>query len=74
MYADASYASREGERSQTGYCAALGEGSGCFYVKSQKQSIVTWSSAEAEHVALYHAVSASGHGARTKALMFMEVR
>ena len=56
-WADASYATREECRSQSGYCFALGANNASFYVKSQKQKIVTLSSTEAEYVALFHAVT-----------------
>ena len=56
-WADASYASREEARSQSGYCFALGANNASFYAKSQKQKLVTLSSTEAEYVALFHAVT-----------------
>ena len=56
-WADASYASREEARSQSGYCFALGRDNATFYAKSQKQSLVTLSSTEAEYVALHHTVT-----------------
>lgn len=56
-WADASFATRTGARSQTGYCFALGEQNATFYAKSQKQSLVTLSSTEAEYVALFHAAT-----------------
>lgn len=57
VYADASYATRTGSRSQTGYCVALGKNNAVFYAKSQKQNLVTLSSTEAEYVALHHAAT-----------------
>lgn len=57
VYADASYASRNGSKSQSGYCVSLGANNAVFYAKSQKQNIVTLSSTEAEYVALHHAAT-----------------
>ena len=57
VYADASYATRSGARSQTGYCISLGKDNAVFYAKSQKQNLVTLSSTEAEYVALHHAAT-----------------
>ena len=56
-WADASFATRESARSQTGYCFALGKDNASFYAKSQKQNLVTLSSTEAEYVALFHTVT-----------------
>ena len=56
-WADASYASREASRSQSGYCFALGSNNAMFHAKSQKQKVVTLSSTEAEYVALFHAAT-----------------
>ena len=57
VYADASYASREETRSQSGYAFTLGLGNAAFYVKSTKQQLVTLSSTEAEYVAMFHSVT-----------------
>ena len=57
VYADASYASRTGAKSQSGYCMSLGLTNAVFYAKSQKQNLVTLSSTEAEYVALHHAAT-----------------
>ena len=54
VWADASYASRDGARSQSGYCFSLGANNAAFYVKSTKQQLVTLSSTESEYVAMFH--------------------
>lgn len=56
-WADASFATRENARSQSGYCFALGADNASFHAKSQKQNLVTLSSTEAEYVALFHTVT-----------------
>lgn len=56
-WADASFATRDGSKSQTGYCFALGQQNASFYARSQKQNLVTLSSTEAEYVALFHAAT-----------------
>jgi len=53
-HADASFASRDLSRSQSGYCFSLGKNNGSFYSRSSKQSLVTLSSTEAEYVSLFH--------------------
>lgn len=53
-YADASFASRDLSRSQSGYCFSLGRSNAMFYARSSKQTIVTLSSTEAEYVSLFH--------------------
>ena len=53
-YADASFASRDLSRSQSGYCFTLGKNNAAFYARSTKQTLVTLSSTEAEYVALFH--------------------
>ena len=55
-YCDASFASNEDMKSQSGYCFRLGRNNGLYYSKSQKQSTVALSSTEAEHVAASEAV------------------
>ena len=57
VFADASYASREETRSQSGYAFMLGLDNAAFYVKSTKQQLVTLSSTEAEYVAMFHSVT-----------------
>ena len=54
VWADASYASREETRSQTGYCFSLGADNATIYAKSTKQHLVTLSSTESEYVAMFH--------------------
>ena len=56
-WADASYGTRTGARSQTGYCFSLGANNAVFYSKSQKQNLVTLSSTGGEYVALFHSVT-----------------
>ena len=53
-HADASFASRDLSRSQSGYCFSVGKDNAVFYARSTKQSFVTLSSTEAEYVALFH--------------------
>ena len=53
-HADASFASRDLSRSQSGYCFSLGSGNAVFYARSSKQTPVTLSSTEAEYVSLFH--------------------
>ena len=57
VYADASYASREETRSQSGYAFTSGLDNAAFYVKSTKQQLVTLSSTEAEFVAMFHSMT-----------------
>ena len=57
IWADASYASRDEARSQSGYCFSLGEDNAAFYVKSTKQHLVTLSSTESEYIAMLHSVT-----------------
>ena len=52
-WADASFASREDSRSQSGYCFSIGRDNASFYARSSKQLIVTLSSTESEYVALF---------------------
>jgi hypothetical protein len=52
-WADASFATRELSRSQSGYCFALGLFNASFYSKSSKQQLVTTSSTEAEYVSMF---------------------
>ena len=58
-WADASYATRDEARSQSGYCYSLGAGNAAFYSKSTKQQLVTLSSTEAEYVAMFHSSTES---------------
>jgi hypothetical protein len=53
-WADASYATLDKTKSQSGYCFALGRNNASFFAKSQKQKLVTLSSTEAEYVSLFH--------------------
>ena len=52
--ADASFASGDMSKLQSGYCFTFGQNNGSFYARSSKQTIVTLSSTEAEYVALFH--------------------
>ena len=52
-WADASFASREDSRSQSGYCFSIGRDNASFHARSSKQLIVTLSSTESEYVALF---------------------
>ena len=51
-YADASYLTHNDAKSHSGICYSIGKNTACFYSKSNKQKLITRSSAEAELIAL----------------------
>ena len=51
-YADASYLTHNDAKSHSGICYSIGKNTACFYFKSNKQRLITRSSAEAELIAL----------------------
>jgi hypothetical protein len=56
-YVDASFDTHKDSKSHTGYCFYLNSYSGSFFARSAKQTIVTLSSAEAESMALFEALT-----------------
>ena len=58
-YIDASFAVNTDAKSHTGAIISLGPNGGTLYAKSSKQKLVTWSSTEAELVAVHDAMAHS---------------
>jgi hypothetical protein len=58
-YIDASFAVHTDAKSHTGAIISLGPNGGTLYAKSSKQKLVTWSSTEAELVAVHDAMAHS---------------
>ena len=66
LYIDASFAIHHDAKSHTGAILSFGPNGGTIFAKSSKQKLVTWSSTEAELVAVHDAM---GHAIHVRAII-----